>query len=345
MPSGDLGVLALRMVGATIAALLAMVAFAPNALADAAGPTDYNTEIVSVEPANTPIEVEMIGGDAFLSVTQLEPVEIIVLGYRAEPYLRFAPDGTVYENRRSPAVWQNEDRYGTEQELPSFVDHEARPEWSEVASGGVYAWHDHRSHWMQPQPPPSSEPGDQVIESVVPLRIDGTEVSITVASFLLAPPSNLPAVGGLALALAAVAATWNKARLARALVGLLAAGAAGLLGTIAFSSVPAVTGPSPMLWLLPAVAGAALLLMVVLRRRLATTVYLDGLIVAAGAALAGWAFTRIDALQRSLIPTTAPESLDRFVIALCFVVGLLLAATGIYGLLRPQRLQPIGRGT
>ena len=326
-----------RIAVCCLSAVTMLVATAPAALADAAGPTDYRTDIVAVEPASAPIKVEMIGGDSFLSLEQLEPVEVIVLGYQAEPYLRFDPDGTVYENRRSPAVWLNQERYGTE-ELPAFADAEARPEWFEVAANGRYSWHDHRSHWMNPQPPPSAEPGDQVLEATVPLRVDGETVTITVASFLLDGPSPLSAIVGVGLGLAATAAVWRANRMSQALIALLAAGAATLFGTVAYRSVPSETEPSQLLWLLPTIALVAPLVVIVARNHTATTVYLDGLLVAAGCTLAGWGFFRFDALQRALIPSDTPASLDRVVIATALGAGAILALRGFAGLARPERL-------
>lgn len=331
-----------RVVHACVAAVLAaaaVVAAAPAAVADAAGPTDYRTDIVSVEPSNAPILVEMIGGDAFLSLEQLEPVEIIVLGYQAEPYLRFDPDGTVYENRRSPAVWLNQERYGNE-EPPAFASADARPEWFEVATNGRYAWHDHRSHWMNPQPPPSAEAGDQVLEATVPIQVAGQTVTITVASYLLASPSILPTIVGALAGIAAAVVAWRSSRVSQALIGLLAAGSAALLGSIAFNAVPPETEPSQLLWLLPVIAVAATLAVILIRNRTATTVYLDGLAVAAGVTLAGWSVSRFDALRRALIPSDTPATLDRFGISVVLVLGAALAAQGMYGLVRPQRLAP-----
>ena len=321
-------------------AAITLVASAPAALADAAGPTDYRTDIVSVEPATPAFKVEMIGGDAFLGLEQLEPVEIIVLGYQAEPYLRFDTDGIVYENRRSPAVWLNQERYGNE-EPPAFADPQARPEWLEVADNGRYAWHDHRSHWMNPNPPPSAEPGDQVLEATVPIQVNGETVTVTVASFLLDSPSVFPALLGAVIGLAGSLFAWRSDRLFRAVIGLLVAGGAALLGSVAFQSVPAETQPSQLLWLLPLLAVAAVAILVLIRNRTATTVYLDGLTVAAGATLTAWGITRFDALRRALIPSDAPATLDRVAIALVLVLGAGLALQGLYGLLRPERLLPV----
>jgi hypothetical protein len=316
-----------------------LLAAAPAAHADAAGPTDYRTDIVSIEPAGAPILIEMIGGDAFLSLEQLEPVEVVVLGYQGEPYLRFDPDGTVYENRRSPAVWLNQERYGNE-EPPSFASADARPEWFEVATNGRYAWHDHRSHWMNSQPPPSAEAGDQVLEATVPVRINGETVTITVASYLLHAPSVVPSLIGALVGLAAAAIAWRSNRASQAVIGLLVAGSAALLGSVAFLSVPAETQPSPLLWLLPVLAFMAALVLVLVRNRTATTVYLDGLAVTAGGTRVGWGVVRFDALRRALIPTDAPAVVDRLVISLVLVVGAVLLAQGLHGLIRPQRLIP-----
>lgn len=324
---------------ALVVAATTLLATAPAAHADAAGPTDYRTDIVSIEPASAPILVEMIGGDAFLSLEQLEPVEVVVLGYQGEPYLRFDPDGTVYENRRSPAVWLNQERYGNEQP-PSFANADARPEWFEVATNGRYAWHDHRSHWMNSQPPPSAEAGDQVLEATVPIRIEGETVTITVASYLLDSPSVVPSLIGGLVGLAAAAIAWRSSRASQAIIGLLVAGSAALLGSVAFNSVPAETQPSQLLWLLPVLAVVAAMVLVLVRNRTATTVYLDGLAVTAGGTLVGWGIVRFDALHRALIPTDAPAALDRIVISLVLVVGAALVAQGLYGLIRPERLSP-----
>lgn len=322
-----------------VIALVANVASAPTALADAAGPTDYRTDVVAVEPSTPAFAVEMIGGDAFLRLEQVEPVEIVVLGYQGEPYLRFDRDGTVYENRRSPAVWLNQERYGND-DPPSFADPEARPEWAPVADGGTYAWHDHRSHWMTSQRPPGASPGDQILEATVPLDVDGQRVVVTVASYLLESPSPLPAILGGVLGIALVYPAWRGGRSGVALVTLLASGAAALLGMVAFRSVPTETQPSPLLWLLPVVSLVAILVAVLVRRRVLTTVYLDGLAVIGGAMLTWWGISRFDALRRALIPSDAPGWLDRTVIAVALVVGAAAVLRGVLGLLRPARLRP-----
>ncbi len=315
-----------------------LVAAAPTAWADAAGPTDYRTDIVSIEPATQAFTVEMIGGDAFMRLEQLEPVEIVIVGYRGEDYLRFDADGTVVENRRSPSTWLNEERYGTDETLPAFVDYEAPPQWRRVADNGRYAWHDHRSHWMNPQQPPGANPGDQVLEATVPVRVDGQEITITVASYLLDEPPVWPGALGAILAAGLGALGLKGGRVALTAAVLVVAGLALVLGSVAYRSVPPETQPERLLWLLPLLALIALLIVTVVRNRLATTVYLDGLGVVAGAGLMAWGVIRFDALSRSLIPSDAPANLDRLAIAAALVVGAASAIRGFWGLARPERL-------
>ena len=48
----------------------------------------------------------------------------------------------------------------------------------------------HHNNWMNEQKPASAEPGDVILEAVVPLVVDGSEVDVMVVSVLQAPPSH-----------------------------------------------------------------------------------------------------------------------------------------------------------
>ena len=85
--------------------LVAALSAAPQpVLADAAGPTDFRSEVLSVTPATDAITVSIEGGDAFVRVVVEPGHEVIVPGYEGEPYLRISADGTVEENLRSMAT-------------------------------------------------------------------------------------------------------------------------------------------------------------------------------------------------------------------------------------------------
>jgi len=301
---------------------------ADPAAADPPGPTDYQTEVVSIEPP-ADIEMGVIGGDSFLELRVVAPVEVIVLGYQGEPYLRFDADGGVYENLRSPSRYFNEDRYGAG-EPPDDASPDAEPEWERVDGDAHYAWHDHRAHWMNPARPVGREPGDQILEAVVPIEVDGRQVSVTVQSTWLPAPSRWPAVlGGLVgAALFALGLLLANGRFVGVPLALVAA-AALAMGWLSYASVPPEAGASLLLWALPATALVAAVAGAVSLVR-GSSFLGAALMAAGGLELLLWAWLRWDALVRAIVPTDAPEPLDRAVITAALVVGLgALVAGGV----------------
>ena len=77
----------------------------------------------------------MLGNDDRIELRNGSNSTIVVDGYRNEPYLRFLPDGTVQVNRRSPALYLNEDRFG-QVEIPRSARPSAPPSWQQVAQNG-----------------------------------------------------------------------------------------------------------------------------------------------------------------------------------------------------------------
>ena len=343
--------------GAALVVLAATVLSGSPVGADPAGPTDYRTEIVGVEPPVDGVTIDVIGGDSFLQMAVAPGLEVMVVGYRGEPYLWFGPDGIVQQNERSPSRWLNDDRYG-ETAIPSTAGAELDPDWRVVTDAGSYAWHDHRAHWMNPQKPPGAEPGDTILEAVVPMLVDGQEVDVHVRSMLLPPPGRLAGLAGLTLGLAIAAAgialgidrtrsdrTFGLPSMARQLdlvplsvaVGVVALTAFGL-GWWAASSVPSETGPSSLLWLLPGVAVLVIVAGVALTLggRIATPLVrlvAAGVPVLAGIELVVWAWLRRQALFRAVIPTDAPPVLDRLVIAATAGLGVVTVVVAVAAML------------
>ncbi len=310
-----------RWVMSLLVGSLMVFGSAAPAAADPPGPTDYQSSIAAVVPPVAGVEATMIGGDAFLQIKVDPGIHVVVLGYRGEPYVQFLPDGTVEENQVSPSTYLNEDRYA-ETEIPDEASYDAEPQWEVVATNGRWAWHDHRTHWMNPARPLGSEPGDQILEAVVPLVVDETDVSVTVVSVWQEAPSPLAgiagAIAGLALLIGLV--VWlgrgRGATVAVATTALVAL----VMGWWQVTSVPNETGPSALLYLLPAAAlvlsGTGLLLW---RDRMATLGFV------AAFPLAMWGFVKRDGIVRAIIPTNAPLPLDRAVTATAIVVGVAAA--------------------
>ena len=185
-----------RVVTGVVAGVGLAAAVAAPAFADPAGPTDYLSEVRSVEPATSTIDVGIIGGDSFFEMGVEAGTEAIVLGYEGEDYLWFRTDGVVLENQNSPATYLNADRFGNDG-VPDGARADADPQWEEVAAGGYWAWHDHRAHWMQSARPFGLSAGDQILEAVIPIVVDGDTVEVTVISTWQPAPSPVPMVLGL----------------------------------------------------------------------------------------------------------------------------------------------------
>lgn len=296
-----------RAAAVTLLTAALLAAGSPRALADPPGPTDYRTSIVGFDPPVDGIRAEIVGGDSFVVLTVDPGLTVDVVGYQGEPYLRFGADGTVERNERSPTSYLNEDRYA-DVDIPPDADPAAVPEWATVARDGSYAWHDHRTHWMNDARPPGRSPGDVILEGVVPLVVDGSEVDLSVESIWEESPSPLPVAAGILLG---AAAAFLAVRARRTAVGVAGAAALGTaLGGWAYLSVPAETEPSSTMWLIPLTAFGLAILAVIVERRGTPSVARVATIAAAGE-LAAWAVTRWDWLWRAVIPTDLPFWLDR----------------------------------
>lgn len=323
---------------AAVTLIAVMVTMSPNTVwADPAEPTDYESKIIRIEPDFADIEMQMIGGDSFIQLDNRGRHNITVIGYRAEPFLRFDQDGSVWENLRAPSRWLSADRYA-DTVVPATADSLAPPKWAQVADDGIYTWHDHRTHWMNKAKPPVAEPGDQILELVVPLRIDGTLVDISVASYILAPPSKLPAALGVIVGATLAILAIRRHSLLPSILITTSAIAALTVGTIAFRSVPRITEPQVSLWAIPTLALLLAVVTVAISNRMTTTVFIDGFRAAGAALLAYWSITRASALYRSLIPTDVNFALDRFVITSTFAIGVIVALKSLHALTSPKRL-------
>jgi hypothetical protein len=328
-----------RPIGVFVAIAAGAVVSSPTpAIADSAGPTDYRSTVVGIDPPTPSIQVSIVGGDSFVLLRVDPGVVVEITGYENEPYLRFAADGAVYENQRSPATYINGSRYGGGT-VPDGVGADAAPDWAQVAGpgSGEYAWHDHRAHRMETGDPVGAERGDRILDEVLPLVVDGTAVSVRIESVWMPAPSPWPPVLGLVAGAIVVAGAllspWRRAW-GIALVGT--GGIAAVVGWIGYASLPDSTDPRVVWWLLPVLAvafGAAALI-------LGPTPGGHAAAAIAGLELAVWALDRRAGLTRAVLPTDAPYWLDRAVTTGAFTVGAAATATAVVGLLKPTRPHP-----
>jgi hypothetical protein len=321
-----------RVVTGVVIGLALTGAVGAPVFADPAGPTDYQSEVQSVEPETTAIEVGIIGGDSFFEMRVEPGVEAKVIGYEGEDYLWFRPDGVVLENRNSPATYLNADRYGIDG-VPDTASVDAEPDWQQVATGGYWAWHDHRAHWMQSARPFGLQAGDQILEAVIPIMVDGEMVEVTVISTWQPEPSPLAMWTGVLAGVAVTLGVWflrgRRVPPIAATVPLVALAVA--VGAAQYTSLPSATGPRVVWIVLPIVAAvcAAVGLALAMRgQRFAA----DAALLLVGVELAIWGFVKRDGLSAAIVPTDAPFWLDRFATAAALVGGVLVAAVALWWL-------------
>jgi hypothetical protein len=175
--------------------------------------SDYRTRVTDV-PDVDGLDARAVGLDGTIEITWQGQGTLIVTGYEGESYLRFDAYG-VARNLRSPATYLNQDRYA-EVELPDSTDAKAAPEWEVIALEPTYRWHDHRTHWMSPDPPPQAQQDpdrSHVIDErwEIPLTVDDRDVTIAGDLTWAPAPPLLPWLGlALVIAVAAGAALWSR---------------------------------------------------------------------------------------------------------------------------------------
>jgi hypothetical protein len=283
------------------------------------------------------VTIEVVGGDAFLSIAAAEGHTVLVPGYFGEPYLRIDPDGSVYLNSRSPARYINRDRYAITT-IPDSADAEASPEWELVASDGRFAWHDHRVHWMSTDLPPTV--GGQQAQIVFPWTItvfvDGVETAVSGELFWF--PSTNP-IGPILTGILGVLPflAWRPGRISPIAFTAAVAGALMLLVAVAqFGATPGFDRGFPVAALFPAIAiicgvGALWISPQSLRSW--------ALLVVAGVALAWWSVGASAALTAPVLPSHLPTGVERSAVSLAAWFGLGIAGIGAFEVLKSSRAQ------
>jgi hypothetical protein len=317
--------------------------------------TNFQTNLRSVNPAVPGLDVNVVEAGSRLEVENRSGKELVVLGYKGEPYLRIGPDG-VFENKLSPATYINRSRKGGTPPPEAEQAKVGETDWAKVSSEPVARWHDHRIHWMGNINPPEvrNEPDKRHIikmnaddpQWAVPMRLAGTQEIVARGELVWEPgPSPLPWFALIIASLAVVVVVGRRPSWAAGLAAVVAVllvvdvfhvlglglANAGDLGTRLTKSI--TQSPyQPLAW-------AIGILAIVWLRRGRT----DGLSVAivAGlqiAFLGGVA--DLSALSRSEVPFGFAPDLARVAVALSVGLGLGLAVAAglrVAGVFGPAR--------
>jgi hypothetical protein len=326
---------------ATVAVLAGTALPAEAHTVSGAGATNYRTTLTGVSPAIPGVTVRLVENGSRLQLTNGTATDAVVLGYENEPYLRVGPAG-VFENTRSPATYLNVSRTG--REAPATADAKAVPEWRRVSGGRTALWHDHRIHWMSPDPPPAAkaDPGHYHLIDAweVPFTYAGQRVTISGTLAWVPGPSPMPWRALAVAVLAAVVLAGRRRRLATVaaatalLVAVDVVHTVGLAAenagpwTVAAKYVLTTSGVSVLAWVV------GLTSLALTRRRPLDAMYLAAF-AGASVALLGGVFD-LSTLAASTPPFALPAVVARLCVTLSLGLGLGILAVVALASLRKR---------
>jgi hypothetical protein len=330
---------------AGLALLLVGVAAGPaaaHAVGNGTEASNYRTTVHGIEQGTPGLSVRAVTG-GLLELTNRSDQEVVVLGYRLEPYLRVGRDG-VYENQRSPSTYTNRFRT-TPASIPPEFDPQAAPEWRRIGDGPSAGWHDHRAHWPGPDPPAvkaSPEAMHVVVPDwQVPLR-QGNRTMVVQGDITWVPgptpwPWVLAAVGLFGAALAAAGGYRRPKVLAAVALVAVAADIIHTAGALLASTAPLATqlygtATAAAGWVVSGLAAYRLL------RGRADTGLIYLLLGGVFLTLAG-ALPDLSALARSQLPSGFGPVVTRAAITFTLGLGAAMVAAGLAGFSTPRRAQ------
>jgi hypothetical protein len=191
-----------RRLPALVLLSVATALLAPVAALAHGGNPDYRSVFHRLDPALPGVQVQVIGYDAFYEVRSTARQPVTVYGYEGEPYSRILPDGTVQQNVNSPAVYLNQDFYGTSS-VPAHAHDGAPVVWRTVDKTGTITWHDHRMHWLAKSRPPqvkNEHAKTKVFDYRIPISEGSTRSAIEGTLFWVGPSGGgFPVAAAVAL--------------------------------------------------------------------------------------------------------------------------------------------------
>jgi hypothetical protein len=171
------------------------------------GNPNYRSVIEQVSPSVPGVKVQVLGYDSQFQLTNRSGKTVTVYGYGGEPYARILGNGTVQQNRLSPATYLNATDFVTVA-APKFTSTKAPPQWKYVDTTSTFVWHDHRMHWMSTQLPPQVKNKHQktkIFNYRIPLSVGSQKGNISGTLFWVGSPGGFPTGAIIALVAAALA--------------------------------------------------------------------------------------------------------------------------------------------
>ena len=322
------------------------------------GATNFQTTLRSVTPVVPGLEVDVVEAGSRFEAENRTGQELLVLGYKGEPYLRIGPDG-VFQNKLSPATYINASRKGGTPPAEAEQAKVGDTDWEKVSSEPIARWHDHRIHWMGNINPPEvrNNPDERHVikmnandpQWAIPMRLGANQEIVAKGELVWVPgPSPLPWIALIVASLAVVVLLGRRANWGAGLaavtavllavdvfqvlgIGLANAGDLGSRLTKSITQSPY----QPLAWAI------AILAIVWLRRARSEGLSLAAVAGLQIAFLGGIA--DLSALSRSEVPFGFAPDLARLAVALSVGLGFglaLVAALRAAGVFGPARTTP-----
>lgn len=299
---------------------------------DSVQPRDTVSVIESVKPALPDgVKVDIVGSDTFVRVQSVGH-DVMVTGYKNEPYMHITTKGEVFVNDGSQTTLINGNRYGNV-DTGSFVE-SPNPVWRKIGTNGTAMWHDHRVHWMSPKRPAPIDTAGTVLEWKVSMSVDGVPTTVAGTLFLREKSSVLWWLTGFSALLCAVVLSVYRRRAFFVLTFLMSM-LGVVIGAMQYLGLPDGARITPLILMFS--TGAAVVAatsMMMQRRGQASQHIAVSLNAGAGATLVVCGWLCADQVRAAYVPGIDQEWLVRVLIPALLGIGFVATIDGVMRIVR-----------
>jgi hypothetical protein len=299
---------------------------------DSVQPRDTVSVIDSIAPAlPSGVQVDIVGSDTFVRV-QSDGHDVMVTGYKNEPYMHITTKGEVFVNDGSQTTLINGDRYGNV-DTSSFVESPS-PVWRKIGTNGIAMWHDHRVHWMSPKQPAPIDTAGTVLEWKVSMSVDGVATTVAGTLFLREKASMLWWLAGFATLLCAVVLSVRRRR-EFFVLSFLVSMVGVAIGLMQYLGLPDGARITPMILMFSTGAAVVAAVSMFMQRRGHASQHIAvSLNAGAGATLVVCGWLCADQVRAAYVPGIDQEWLVRMLIPALLGIGFVATIDGVTRIMR-----------
>jgi nicotinamide riboside transporter PnuC len=299
---------------------------------DSVQPRDTVSVIDSITPAlPAGVAVDIVGSDTFVRVRSVSH-DVMVTGYKNEPYMHITTNGDVFVNDGSQTTLINGNRYGNV-DTSSFVE-SPNPVWRKIGTNGIAMWHDHRVHWMSPKQPAPIDPAGTVLQWKVSMSVDGVPTTVAGTLFLREKSSMLWWLAGFIALLIAVVLSVRRRKEFFALTFLMSM-AGVVVGAMQYVGLPDGARITPLILMFSAGASVVAATSMFMQRRGQASHHIAlSLNAGAGATMIVCGWLCADQVRAAYVPGIDQEWLVRMLIPALLGIGFVATIDGVTRIMR-----------